>query len=184
MELGNYIIYIICALITIFVIYTYNKCVSYNNYVKEAFSTMDVYLKKRWDLIPNLIEITKTFVQHEKNTFENLAKLRSGNYENLTDNEKLNINSQVSKVLPTIFITCENYPELKSNQHFQKLLNEFSSIENDIANSRKYYNATVREFNTLIEIFPFNIVANIFKYKEKEMFTISEEERQNVEVQF
>ncbi len=181
--MNNYYILLGIGLgVLVFVIYTYNKCVSYNNYVKEAFSTMDVYLKKRWDLIPNLIEIAKAFAQHEKDLFETISKLRSGSYENLSDSEKLSLNSRVSRVLPTILAVCENYPELKSNQHFLKLINEFSSVEEDIANARKYYNATVREFNTLIEIFPFNIIANIFHYKQKEMFSITDDQRQGVKV--
>ena len=180
--MNEYILLGIGIAILAFVIYTYNKCVNYSNYVKEAFSTMDVYLKKRWDLIPNLIEITKTFAQHEKSLFENVTKLRSGNYDDLSDSEKLKINSEVSRTLPTILIACENYPELKSNQHFIKLLNELTTVENDIANARKYYNGTVREFNTLIETFPFNLIANVFHYEQKEMFSITDVQRQEIKV--
>jgi len=170
--------------IVVFVIGAYNKGIKLRNYVKEAFSTMDVYMKKRWDLIPNLVESVKGYAGHEKGLLEKITQLRSSNYSTMTDAQKLETNSELTNVLSRLFAVAENYPDLKANQNFMQLSKELSSIEADIANSRKYYNGTVRELNTFLEVFPTNIIGSIFGMQKEKLFEIAENERQNVKVSF
>ncbi len=168
----------------IYVIFAYNKMVGLKNYVKEAFSTMDVYLKKRWDLIPNLVECVKGYSNYEKSTLAEITNLRTKNYSSLSNDEKININEKLSASLGRLFAIAENYPELKASETYTKLMSELSKIEEDIANSRKYYNGTVREFNTVLELFPSNIIGMIFGFKQEKLFEISDEQKENVKVKF
>lgn len=178
MEFGFVVIAVLLALV-----YGYNKAVILKNYVSEAFSTMDVYLKKRWDLLPNLIETVKSYTAHEKNLLTELTAIRSQNYETLSDSEKLNANLQIGRVLPKIHAVAENYPDLKANQNYSLLMNQMEVIENDIANARKYYNGTVRELNTFLEIFPTNLIGIIFQIKKAKMFEAQNNERENVKAE-
>lgn len=184
MNTGFIITLVLVCLVISFLIGAYNSGVKLRNYVREAFSTMDVYLKKRWDLIPNLVEIVKGYAIHEKGLLEKITQLRSGNYSTMSDSQKLETNNQLTQFLTRFMAVAENYPDLKANQNFMQLNNELSSIEEDIANSRKYYNGTVRELNTFLEVFPTNIVGAIFGFKKEKMFEISDLERENVKVSF
>jgi LemA protein len=181
-----YIIIGIFILLVIYLLITYNGFVRENNKVNEAFATMDVYLKKRWDLIPNLVETVKGYAKHEKDTLEMVVNLRNSgnNYDKLSDEEKINTNQKLTSGINKIMALAEAYPELKANENFKDLSNQLSIIEEDIANSRKYYNATVRDFNNKVQLFPSNLVAKIFGYKVKNMFEVKEEERENVKVSF
>jgi LemA protein len=176
------ILLIIILVFLTFIIVTYNKGIKLRNYVKEAFSTMDVYMKKRWDLIPNLVEIVKGYAKHEKGVLEQITKLRNSEYSTMSTNQKLQTNSELAQVLTKFMAVAENYPNLKADQHFLQLSRELSSIETDIANSRKYYNGTVRLLNNFLEMFPTNIVGFIFGIQKEKMFDISDTERQNIEV--
>lgn len=179
------IFYIIIALILFIIIYSlylYNKFVKLNNKVKEAFSTMDVYLKKRWDLIPNLVEVVKGYAKHEENTFEEVAKLRGSSYDDLSTKEKLNTNEELSKGISKIMVISEAYPELKANKNFLDLQEQLKRIEDEIAQSRKYYNATVREYNNKVEMIPSNFVAKIFNFHTKLMFEATDNERDNINI--
>ncbi len=171
-------------LILFFVGGTYNKCVKLSNYVKEAFSTMDVYMKKRWDLIPNLIETVKGYVAHEKGVLEEITALRNKNYTNLSQEEKMDVNNKLGLGLSKLIAVAENYPDLKASSNFTQLMGQLSQIEDEIANSRKYYNGCVREFNTFIQIFPSNLIASIFNFKEQKLFEIDESQRENIKVSF
>jgi len=178
-------IYIIIAIVVILLIaifMTYNNFVQLNNKVKEAFATMDVYLKKRWDLIPNIVETVKGYAKHEKETLEEIIKLRNGVYDNMSDNEKISANNKLTSGINKIMALAEAYPELKANENFKDLSGQLTKIEDEIANSRKYYNATVRDFNNKVEMFPSNIVAIIFSYKVKKMFEANDKERESVKV--
>ena len=178
-------IYIIIAIILILLIYTfitYNNLTKLRNIVKEAFSTMDIYLKKRWDLVPNLVEIVKAYAQHEKEIFNKIAEIRATGYQEMSTNKKININEQLTEGISKIVAIAENYPELKANQNFLELSRDLTKIEDEIANSRKYYNGSVRIFNTKIQMFPNNIVASIFGFKEANMFEANAEEKNNVKV--
>lgn len=175
-----YIEICVIALIIIYVIVQYNSFVKLSNRVKEAFSTMDVYLKKRWDLIPNLIEVVKRYMKYESSTLEEVVKLRNSIYDSLPLSDKIDLNQHLSSGLSKIIFVAENYPELKTSQNFLDLTHQLSNIEDEIANSRKYYNAVVRNLNTKIEMFPSNIVAKIFNFKSQKMFEANIEERNNV----
>ncbi len=179
-----YITIAIVVVILLFVLSTYNGFVTLNNKVEEAFATMDVYLKKRWDLIPNIVETVKGYAKHEKDTLKEVINLRNGAYDKMSNEEKVEANQKISQGISKIMALVESYPDLKANENFKDLSNELSKIEEDIANSRKYYNATVRQFNTKAQMFPTNIVANMFNFKSKKMFEATENERENVKVEF
>lgn len=177
-------IIIILVVLLIYAISTYNKLVRLKNTVEEAFSTMDVYLKKRWDLIPNIVETVKGYAKHEKETLEGVIGLRNGAYNKMTPEEKIEANQQLSRGITQIMALAENYPDLKANENFKDLSGQLQKVEEDIANSRKYYNAVVRNYNDKVEMFPSNIIAGLFKFKEEKMFEIIEEQRENVQVKF
>ena len=187
MKIGGDILYIyiiigIIVILLIYIVITYNSFINSRNLVKEAFSTMDIYLKKRWDLIPNLIEVVKGYSKYENETLTKITSLRSSSYDELTMDNKININEELSKCLSNIFAVSENYPELKANELYANLSNNLISIEDEIANSRKYYNGTVRNFNNKIQMFPNNILAKLFSFKEFKMFEANAEEKNNIGV--
>lgn len=173
---------VIICLILVYVVVTYNDFVKKNNYVKEAFSTMDVYLKKRWDLVPNLVKVVKSYSEYESITLESIIGQRNVAYGSLSTEDKIKANKALSGEVSRLLAISESYPDLKANTTYLKLSEELSELEDDIANSRKYYNAMVREYNNKTQMFPSNIVANLFGYKEKEMYEIENEERNDVEV--
>ena len=180
-------IYIIIAIIVLIIIYAfalYNSFVQLNNKVDEAFSTMDVYLKKRWDLIPNIVETVKGYAKHEKETLEKVISLRNSAYENMSDEEKIKANEQLTSGINKIMALAEAYPDLKANENFKDLSNQLTKVEEDIANSRKYYNGVVRIYNDKVKMFPSNIFAGLFGYKAKKMFETDSAERENIKVEF
>lgn len=177
-----YVIIAIVIIILIALFVTYNSFVKLNNKVKEAFATMDVYLKKRWDLIPNIVETVKGYAKHENDTLTEVIKMRNSTYDNMTDDEKIIANKKLSSDIVKIMALAESYPNLKANDNFNDLSKQLSQIEDDIANSRKYYNTTVRDFNNKVKMFPSNVIAKIFGYKLKNMFEVNDEERENVKV--
>ena len=160
---------LVIAVLGIYILYTYNNLVKTKNLVDEAFSTMDVYLKKRWDLIPNLVEIVKGYSNYEKET--------------LTMTIKLNLNNGLSEKITKLMAISEAYPELKANEEYMNLSQELIKVENEIAHSRKYYNGIIRIINDKILTFPSNIVAKIFKFEKLSMFEITQEQRKNVNIE-
>ena len=178
-----YIIIAIIVLIVIYILALYNSFVKLNNKVKEAFSTMDVYLKKRWDLIPNIVETVKGYTKHEKDTLKEVVELRNSTYDKMSDEEKIKTNEQLSSGINKIMALAEAYPDLKANKNFKDLSKQLTKVEDDIANSRKYYNGVVRIYNNKVEMFPSNIFAGLFGYKSKAMFEASANERENVKVE-
>lgn len=179
-----YIIIGIVVLLIIYIIALYNSFVQLNNKVDEAFSTMDVYLKKRWDLIPNIVETVKGYAKHEKETLEKVISLRNSAYENMSDEEKIKANEQLTSGINKIMALAEAYPDLKANKNFKDLSNQLTKVEEDIANSRKYYNGVVRIYNDKVKMFPSNIFAGLFGYKAKKMFETAAAERENIKVEF
>lgn len=180
------VVYIIMAVIILLIVYIfvlYNSFVSLNNKVKEAFATMDVYLKKRWDLIPNLVETVKGYANHEQETFSEVTKLRNSNYESMSNEEKIITNEKMNTKIDRIMALKEAYPELKANENFKDLSEQLKKIEDDIANSRRYYNAVVRVYNNKVEMFPNSLIAKIFGYHSKKMFEAKNEERKTVKVE-
>ena len=177
-----YIIIAVIVVLLFMVFITYNSFVKLNNRVEEAFSTMDVYLKKRWDLIPNIVETIKGYAKHEKNTLEEVINLRNSSYEKMNTNDKMKINNKLSQGISKLMVIAEAYPDLKANETFKDLSNQLVKVEEDIANARKYYNGTIRIFNDKVQMFPSNIIASIFGYKVKNMFVANENERENIKV--
>lgn len=178
-----YIIIGIIVLLAIYVFTTYNSLVKTNNIVKEAFSTMDIYLKKRWDLVPNLVEVIKEYAKYEKDVFSEITLIRTNSYEKMSIDNKININEKLTDEISKIMVISENYPELKASENFLQLSKELTQIEDEIANSRKYYNGTVRILNTKIQMFPSNIVAGLFGFNQANMFEINAKEKNNIKVE-
>ncbi len=175
---------IIVVLIIIFVV-MYNGFIRLKNNCDEAFATMDVYLKKRYDLIPNLVETVKGYAAHEKETLERVVAARNMAQGASTPEEKAAGESMLQGTLKSLFAVAESYPDLKANQNFMDLQGQLKAVEEDIANSRKYYNAVVKQFNTKCEVFPSNLIAGIFHFEKKPMFEVeAQEQRQNVKVSF
>ena len=177
-----YIFIAIIIFLFVYILVTYNNLIKLNNIVKEAFSTMDVYLKKRWDLIPNLVEVVKGYAKHEKDVLNQITTIRTNNYQNMSIDKKLNINEQLTQGISKIIAISESYPDLKASQNFLELNRDLTKVENEIANSRKYYNGSVRIFNTKIQVFPNNIIAKLFNFKEANMFEANSDEKNNVKV--
>ena len=179
-------IYILPGVIILLLLYsllTYNSFIKLKNSVKEAFSTMDVYLKKRWDLIPNLVNVVKGYAKHEAETLKNVVSLRNMSYDNMSAGEKISTNEKLAAGLSRLIAVAENYPDLKASQNFLNLNTELSKIEDDISNSRKYYNAVVKKMNTMVEMFPSNIIAGMAGFKQSPMFEIQAAERDSVKVE-
>ena len=146
---------------------------------------MDVYLKKRWDLIPNIVSSVKAYAKHEAQTLENVIAARNGGYVSMNPQEKLKANSELNEAIKSINIVAEQYPQLKANENFIELNSQLKKTEEDIANARKFYNAVVKSFNNKVEMFPSSIVASMFHFEKKEMFVVDDEsERKAVKVEF
>ena len=176
---------VVLAVVAIWGVSAYNGFVRMRNVVEEAFSTMDVYMKKRYDLIPNLVETVKGYAAHEQGTFEKVVQARNVAQNATTVEDKMAAVNMLTGTLKSLFALAEAYPDLKANANFMDLQNQLQMVEVDIANSRKYYNATVKDYNTKTEQFPSNIIANMFHFQRKTMFELeNESERQNVKVEF
>ncbi len=177
-----YILMSIIFILLLYIIITANSLFKLNNKVNEAFSIMDVYLKKRWDLIPNIVSLVKEYSKLENNTLENIVKLRNNLYDNLNLNKKITTNEQLSTNIESLIIKMESYPNLKANESYLDLSEKLSQVEEDIANARKYYNATVRMLNNKVEMFPSSIVAKILNIQTKLMFQAKETEKENITI--
>lgn len=175
--LAVWIIIIVVAIILFSFIAIYNSLVSLKNRTKEAWSDIDVQLKRRYDLIPNLVETVKGYAKHEKEVFEKVTKARAEaiNASGVKDQEKAE--NQLTGALKSIFAVAESYPELKASENFKELQGELTDTENKIEASRRFYNANVRDMNTKIESFPSNIVASMFSFKKFDLFEIEESQR-------
>ncbi len=181
---GIIILIVVLAVIVIWFIAAYNGFVKLRNMVREAFSTMDVYMKKRYDLIPNLVETVKGYAKHEQGTLEKVISARNMAAGAKTIEGRLEGENALAGTLKTLFAVAEAYPDLKANTNFMDLQKQLQGIEGEIANARKYYNAVVRDYNIKTESFPSVIIASMFGFKREPMFEIAAEERQNVKVQF
>lgn len=178
-------ILIILAVITIFVIATYNNLVTAKQKVKNAWSQIDVQLQRRFDLIPNFVETVKGYMAHEKDTLTKVTELRTSWANAGTVNEKAELNNELSGALKTIMAVSENYPDLKANQNFLDLQEELRNTENKISFSRQFYNDSVTMYNTKLEVFPSNLIAGWFKFTSEDLFAAeSDEARKNVKVNF
>jgi len=180
----SWIILAIAVLILGFVIGMYNSLVQLRVRADSAWSDIDVQLKRRHDLIPNLVETVKGYAAHEKGTFENIAKFRSQAMQASTPADKAAAENQLTGALKSLFAVAENYPELKASEEFTQLQNSLSQTEDAIQNSRRYYNAVVRDFNTKIQSFPTNILAGMFGFQPRQFFETTETDREPVAVKF
>ena len=166
------IIFIVAvALIVVFCIFVYNSLIQLSNKVREAFSTMDVYLKQRFDLIPNLVDTVKAYAKHEADTLEELTKRRAGVASNDIDG-KIDGEMRIGEALSRILVVVEKYPDLKASENFLDLHKRLVKVEEDIAYARRYYNGSVRQYNDKCQMFPYNIIANIFGFRAKKMYEI------------
>ena len=185
MSIALIILIVIVVLIILFIVMIYNQLIKLRNSVREGFSTMDVYLKKRWDLVPNLLSVVKAYSEHETDTINRLAELRDQAYDSMSVDEKFAANRQLVDGINKLFASAETLPDLKTNTNYLQLSNQLNQIESDIANSRKYYNAVVRDMNTKVESFPSSLVANRFYFQKWKMFELDDaQERRDVKVQF
>jgi len=179
------ILLLVVALVAVFVVAIYNGLIKLRNKADEAWSDIDTQLKRRFDLIPNLVETVKGYASHEKETLEAVTKARQLYNDAKTVQQKEQAENMLTGALKSIFALAESYPDLKANQNFMELQRTLTEIEEHIQMSRRYYNGTVRDFNTKLQVFPNNVVAGVLGFKEKEYFQLdSEEERKNVKVSF
>lgn len=179
-------IWLIIGLIAVaaFVWFLYNSIIVAKLRISEALSQIDVQLKRRTDLIPNLIETVKGYAKHEKELFEKVTKERANLVSAKNPLEKAEANNQLSQTLKSIFAVAEAYPELKANENFLELQEEISDTENKIAYARQFYNSNVLDYNTKLKVFPNVIIAGLFNFKEAEFFAATEEEKKEVKVKF
>lgn len=182
------LIWIVVAIIVVVIFWliaVYNGLITLKNRTDEAWSDIDVQLKRRYDLIPNLIETVKGYAHHEQETFRQVVEARnaamnqSGGVE-----EKAKAENMLSSTLKSIFALAESYPDLKANQNFLKLQDELSDTENKIQAARRFYNGNARDFNIKIEVFPNNLIVNALKFKKFDYFEAAEEAKKNIEVKF
>ena len=178
------IILIIVALLAFYVISTYNGLIQARNKVKDQFSQIDVQLKRRFDLIPNLVETVKGYAKHESETLEKVIQARN-NYANAkTEAEKVEASNEMSRGVMNIMALAESYPELKANTNFMDLQNQLKEVEDKIGYARQFYNDTVLMYNNKVEMFPGNLIASMFNFKKEVFFEANEKERENVQVKF
>ena len=177
-------ILIVLGVIVLWFILTYNRFISLRNRTKEAWSDIDVQLKRRYNLIPNLVETVKGYAVHEKGVFENVTKARSMAMGATGVEEQAKAENALSSTLKTLFAVSENYPDLKASNNFVELQRELRDTEDKIQAARRFYNGNVRDLNTKIEVFPANLVAGTFGFKKMEFFETEEEARQVPKVQF
>ena len=178
------IVLIIIIIVVVYFISIYNSLVNLRNRVKNAWSQIDVQLKRRTDLIPNLVETVKGYAKHERGVFENVTKARAGLMNAQTVQENAKANNMLTDALKSLFAVAENYPDLKASQNFQDLQRQLSETEDKIAYSRQFYNDTVLMYNNKIQMFPSNLVANQFHFEESEFFEVPETEKEVPEVKF
>ena len=179
------VIVVLVVFIGIWFAISYNGFVALKNRVEESFATMDVFLKKRYDLIPNIVETVKGYASHEKETLTRVIEARNMASGATNINDKQRIEGDFANTLKSLFAVVESYPNLKADTQFLNLQAQLSDIEAEIANARKYYNAVVKTFNTMCQSFPSNLIAGMFKFEQQPYFEIeTETERQAVKVQF
>ena len=174
----------VLVVVAVFFVSTYNGLVVARNKVRDQFSQIDVQLKKRFDLIPNLVETVKGYAKHESETLEKVIEARNGYANAKTEAEKMAASKELSQGVMQIFALAENYPELKANSNFLELQGQLKEVEDKISYARQFYNDSVLMYNNKTEMFPSNLVASMFGFKKESFFEADEKERENVEVKF
>lgn len=171
-----FIMFGVLALVLVWGVYAYNRFVTLVNRTKEAWADIDVQLKRRYDLIPNLVETVKGYATHERQAFENVTNARAQSMQATTPAAKGAAENMLTGALKSLFAVAEAYPDLKANQNFLELQRELSDTENKIQAARRFYNGNVRDLNTTIESFPPNLIAGMFKFEPREFFELEEGE--------
>ncbi len=174
----------IAVVIALFIAIVYNSLIRLRNQVDNSWAQIDVQLKRRYDLIPNLIETVKGYMKHEKQVLENITKARSAIMKAETVSEKADANNMLSGTLKSLFAVSENYPKLRANENFMQHQEEITGTENKISYARQHYNDMVMQFNTKIQTFPNNTIAGILNFEKKDLFKAPKEEKKNVKVKF
>lgn len=177
-------LFVIIILIVAYVVLAYNRLVTLKNRVRNAWAQIDVQLKRRINLIPNLVETVKAYAKHERETFKIVTEARNILSRARTIREKAKANSSLESALKKLFAVAENYPQLKANENFKLLQEELSATEDKIAYARQFYNDSVMMFNTAVEKFPTNIIASLFNFKKAELFQAKSNEREVPKVRF
>ncbi|MCM8830723.1 MAG: LemA family protein [Candidatus Omnitrophica bacterium] len=165
-------------------VFIYNNLISLRARIDNAWAQIDVQLKKRYDLVPNLVETVKGYAKHEKEIFENVTKARTAALSATSVKEKAKADSEFSAALKSIFAIAENYPQLRASENFKLLQEQLDGIESKIAYARQFYNDAVLEYNTKIAQIPYSIIASLFAFTPRDYFNIEEKERQNIKVSF
>ena len=178
------VIVLIVILLIVWVISTYNRLVDLRNRVKDQWAQIDVQLKRRFDLIPNLVETVKGYTKHESETLESVIKARNTYVSATTPEGQMKADGELEQAISKLFALAESYPDLKANTNFQHLQTELTETESKIASARQFYNDTVLVYNNKIEMVPSNIIAGIFKFKQETFFEADAAERENVQVKF
>lgn len=184
-----YIVLAVIAVVIFWLIAVYNGLIRLKNRVKEAFSDIDVQLKRRYDLIPNLMETVKGYMKHESETLQKVTQARADamsvhDQKGASMKDKAEAENMLSGTLKSLFALSENYPDLKASQNFLQLQDELSDTENKIQAARRFYNGNVRDFNTKVEVFPNNLIAGMLKFTKFEFFEADQKEKENVKVKF
>ena len=178
------ILLVVVVLILVFVIATYNSLVQLRNRVRDQWSQIDIQLKRRFDLIPNLLETVKGYMKHESETLEKIVQARNTYQTATTHADAVNADTELTKSISRLFALAEDYPDLKANENFKSLQSELSETEDKISTARQFYSDTVLMYNNKIQMFPSSIVAGLFGFKEEKFFEATAAERENVKVSF
>jgi len=172
------------ALLPVIAVFLYNMLIGRRNQADNAASSIDVYLKQRFDLIPNLVAAVKSYMKHERETLTQLTELRAKAMQGpMSDTDRVTMDAQVSRMLGSIRVAAENYPQLKANENFIQLQGTMNEVEEKIAAARRGYNASVTDYNNALQMFPSNLIASIMRFKGRPLFETTEAERQNPDVQ-
>lgn len=184
LDAGLWVLIVVVVVIILWFILAYNSFVRLRNNIDNAWSQIDVQLKRRFDLIPNLIETVKGYMKHEKSTFKEITEARTAFMKSTGPAQKAKAENMLSNALKTIFSVAENYPKLEASKNFMQLQEELSGTESKIAYARQFYNDSVLSYNNKIQTFPSKVIAGMFNFKLREFFKTEEAERKAVKVQF
>ena len=182
--IGIIIVVAIILVLALFIISNYNSLVSLRNKVKDQWSQIDVQLKRRFDLIPNLVETVKGYAKHESETLEEVIKARNTFTTANTAEEEIKANGELSNAITKLFALAESYPDLKANTNFVQMQNDLKETEDKISYARQFYNDSVLMYKNKLEMFPSNLIAKMFNFKEEPFFEASDTEKENVQVKF
>lgn len=181
---GFFCLLILAVAIAAGILLFYNSLVQLKIRVEEAWADIDTFLKQRYDMIPNLVSTVKGYMKHEEKVLTKVTELRSQVANATNMSERAEADNMLTNTLKSLFAVAENYPDLKANQNFLDLQEKLSGLEDKLQNSRRFYNATVRDYNTKIQMFPGNILAGMFNFEKKQFFEAAGDERENVKVDF